>query len=168
MSVHATPTRFALASIKAYFSGFKGYIMASNFIMDPLIQSFFLLESLLLLSAEILHYVNSSRIFMRIILFLLSPSELRRQERTGKKAIGWVSKMKAYTDGSIYRYMARLVAKGYTQIGWGYWLPLYICSCGQVSNSSSLTCSALLENRWKGREHPKEKLSNYYFLFCFA
>ena len=64
--------------------------MASNFIMDPLIQSFFLLESLLLLSAEILHYVNSSRIFMRIILFLLSPSELRRQERTGKKAIGWV------------------------------------------------------------------------------
>jgi len=91
--------------------------MASNFIMDPLIQSFFLLESLLLLSAEILHYVNSSRIFMRIILFLLSPSELRRQERTGKKAIGWVSKMKAYTDGSIYRYKARLVAKGYTQIG---------------------------------------------------
>lgn len=54
---------------------------------------------------------------MRIILFLLSPSELRRQERTGKKAIGWVSKMKAYTDGSIYRYKARLVAKGYTQIG---------------------------------------------------
>lgn len=63
--------------------------MAVNFIMDPLIQSFFLLESLLLLSAEILHYVNRfDRIFMRIILFLLSPSELRRQERTGKKLAG--------------------------------------------------------------------------------
>jgi hypothetical protein len=81
-------------ALKRILRDLKGTLWPPTLLWTIWFNPFFLLESLLLLSAKILHYVNSSRIFMWIILFLLSPSELRRQERTGKKAIGWVSKMK--------------------------------------------------------------------------